>query len=146
MNKARYQKAFSGVRPSEQCIERIIAMSENQRKPVKKGWIIALAAAFILLCALFTANAATDGAIFNGELFEGLIVRFNGKETRLNDYEYTVELTTDANGEEVVRYSFDLPDDKRIDAYVAEEYTAFSMDADDVESVQIYNESTTEVE
>ncbi len=119
MNKDQYQKAFSGVHPSEQSIERIIAMSENKRKTVKKGWIIALAAALILLCALFTANAATDGSIFSGEMLHGLIVRFNGKETRLDDYEVMVELTTDEQGEEVVKHSYGLPDNKKVEVYSA---------------------------
>ena len=137
MNKDRYQNALSGVRPSEQSIERILSMTENKQKHIKKGWIIALAAAIILVCALFTVNAATDGAVFNGELIHGLIVRINNKEMRLEDCAYTVEDTTDKDGNPVVHYSFDLPDGKSVDAYAAEEYTAFGMDAQDAESVQI---------
>ena len=145
MNKKQYQNALSGVRPSEQSIERILSMTENKQKHVKKGWIIALAAAFILACALFTVNAATDGAVFNGELIHGLIVRINNKEMRLEDYAYTVEDTTDKDGNPVVHYSFDLPEGKSIDAYAAEEYTAFGIDAQDAESVQmIFGEAQTD--
>ena len=115
-------------------------MADN-KKHVKKGWIIALAAAIIVASALFTVNAATDGAVFNGELIHGLIVRINGKESRLEDYAYTVEDTTDADGNPVVRYSYDLQDGKSIDVYAAEDYTAFAVDAQDAESVRIYGET-----
>jgi phage-related protein len=144
VNKDRYQNALSGVRPSEQSIERILSMTENKQKHIKKGWIIALAAAIILVCALFTVNAATDGAVFNGELIHGLIVRINNKEMRLEDCAYTVEDTTDKDGNPVVHYSFDLPDGKSVDAYAAEEYTAFGMDAQGAESVQIFGEAQTD--
>ena len=82
--------------------------------------------------------SATDGAVFNGELIHGLIVRINNKEMRLEDVSYTVEDTTDKDGNPVVHYSFDLQDGKSIDAYAAEEYTAFAVDAQDAESVQIF--------
>lgn len=140
MHKEQYQKAFSGVRPSEQSVERILTMTEKKQNHVKKGWIIALAAALILLCALFTANAATDGAIFNGELIRGLIVRINGKDTLLEDYLITIEETTDENGDPVVKHSYDLPDDKKIEVYAAENYTAFAMEASNADSDQIMRE------
>lgn len=143
MNKERYTSALSGVRPSDQAVERILTMTKKQAH-VKKGWIIVAAAVFILACALFTVNAATDGAVFNGELIHGLIVRINGKETRLENYAVKVENTTDADGNPVVRYSYDLQDGKSIDVYAAEDYTAFAVDAQDAESVHIYGETQPE--
>lgn len=143
MNKERYTHALSGVRPSDQAVERILTMANN-KKHVKKGWIIALAAAIILASALFTVNAATDGAVFNGELIHGLIVRINGKETRLEDYAVKVENTTDADGNPVIRYSYDLQDGKSVDVYAAEDYTAFAVDAQDAETVHIYGETQPE--
>lgn len=140
MNKDQYRKALSGVRPSGQSMERIMNMTEQKTKQFKKGWIIALAAAVILLCALFTANAATDGALFDGTMFQNLKIRLNGKEYDMNDYLDLAESTTDKDGNPVVHYSYNLPDDKKIDAYAAEDYTAFAVDADDAESVQIFSE------
>lgn len=142
MNKERYQNAMSGVRPSEQSMERILTMSEKKTKRVKKGWVIALAAVIVLLCALFTANAATDGALFNGELFQNLKVFLNGREYQLDDYVSLKEEITDQDGNAVVHYAYDLPEGKSIDAYAGEGYTAFSVDADDVESVQIVGDQT----
>ena len=133
--REQYKSAMSGVRPSALCTERILHMTEKKQKHLKKGWIIATAAVLILLCALFTANAATDGAIFNGNLFQNLRIFLNGEE-------YTFELsdaerTTDKDGNPVDHYSIELPDGKSIDAYAAEEYTAFSLDAQDVDTVRI---------
>lgn len=146
MNKERYKNAFSGVRPSDQCIERIVSMTDNKKKTLKKGWIVAIAAVLILACALFTVNAATDGAIFQSELFQGIIVRFNGAESRITDFEYTAERTTDSEGNEVVKYSFDLPNDGNVDVFVAEDYTALSLDSADLDSVQIYGDHTEDTE
>lgn len=137
MHKEQYKQVLSGVGPSEQCIERILVMTENKTKRIRKGWIIAAAALLVLLCALFTANAATDGALFRGELFQSLRVILNGKEYRLDDYVSLTEEMTDKDGNAVVHYSYALPDGKSIDAYAAENYTAFSADADDLDSMQI---------
>ncbi|MBQ7541980.1 MAG: hypothetical protein IJT44_06790 [Clostridia bacterium] len=110
-------------------------MTEKKQKHLKKGWIIAAAAVLVLLCALFTANAAADGAIFNGKLFQDLHIFLNGEEFT---YELTgAERTTDQDGNPVDHYSIALPDGKSIDAYAAEEYTAFAVDADDADSIQI---------
>lgn len=140
--REQYRKAMSGVRPSAQCTERILSMTEKKQKHLKKGWIIAIAAVLVLLCALFTANAATDGALFNGNLFQNLRVILNGKEYELNDYVASIEGTTDEYGNPITHYSYDLPGGKSIDAYAAEGYTAFAVSADDAGSVQIMGDST----
>ena len=139
-----YKKAMSGVRPSAQCTERIITMTEKKQTHLKKGWIIAAAAVLVLLCALFTANAATDGALFDGRLLQGLRLVFDGKEFYLNDYEVDVYTTTDQNGETVVRHEYALPNGAQVRADVAEEYTAFSMDADTADQVEISGEETSD--
>ena len=144
MNKEQYQKSLSGVRPSAQCEERIIAMTEKKQKPMKKGWIIAAAAVLILLCALFTANAATDGALFDGRLLHGLRLVMDGKEFYLNDYEVDVYTTTDQDGETVVRHEYALPNGAEVRADVAEDYTAFAVDADTAERVEIVGENNRE--
>lgn len=142
MNKERYRKALSGVRPSEQSMERIKTMTEKNTKHFKKGWVIAIAAALILVCALFTVNAATDGALFNGTIIHDLKVKLNGQEYNMDDYLSLTEDTTDKDGNPVVKYSYDLPDGKKIEAYAAESYTAFSMDAEDVNSIEIVGKGT----
>ena len=138
----QYKKAMSGVRPSAQCTERILSMTEKKQTHLKKGWIIAAAAVLVLLCALFTANAATDGALFDGRLLHGLRLVIDGKEFILNDYEVDVYTTTDQDGETVVRHEYALPNGAEIRADVAEEYTAFAVDADDVDSIRIMGDDT----
>ena len=133
----QYKQALSGVRPSAQCTERILSMTEKKHTHLKKGWIIAAAAVLVLLCALFTANAATDGALFDGRLLHGLRLVIDGKELILNDYEVDVYTTTDQDGETVMRHEYALPNGAEIRADVAEEYTAFAMDADDADSMVI---------
>ena len=144
MHKEQYQKSLSGVRPSAQCTERIIAMTEKKQTHLKKGWIIAAAAVLVLLCALFTANAATDGALFDGTLFQDLRVRMNGKEYELNDYLNLAEETTDKYGNPITHYSYALPDGNSIDAYAGEEYTPFAVDADTADRVEIFGENSSE--
>ena len=139
-----YKQAMSGVRPSAQCTERILTMTEKKQTHLKKGWIIAFAAVLILLCVLFTANAATDGALFDGRLLHGLRLVFDGKEFDLNDYEVDVYTTTDQNGETVVRHEYALPNGAEVRADVAEEYTAFSLDAETADRVEIRGEDTGE--
>ena len=140
--REQYKKAMSGVRPSAQCTERILSMTEKKKTHLKKGWIIAAAAVLILACALFTANAATDGALFDGTLFQNLRVYLNGEEYEMNEYLNLVEDTTDKDGNPVVHYSYELPDGKSVDAYAAEEYTAFAVDADDADSIRIMGDNT----
>ena len=135
--REQYKKSMSGVRPSAQCTERIMNMTEKKRHRIGKGWLVAAIVAAVLLCAAFTANAATDGALFDGRLLHGLRLVIDGKEFLLNDYEVDVYTTTDQDGETVVRHEYALPNGAEIRADVAEEYTAFAMDADDVDSMVI---------
>lgn len=133
----RYKKAMSGVRPSAACTERILNMTEKKQKHFKKGWIVAAAVAAILLCALFTANAATDGALFDGSVLQNLRIIFNGQEVEFSEEQIDVYTVTNENGETVVRHEYALPNGNKVYADTAEDHTAFAMDADDVGSVQI---------
>lgn len=71
----RYKLAFSGVRPSDDLNERILAMTEKKKR-VNYKRVLALTAAVILILAIFciSVNAAT-----NGEFFTSIKMRFNGE-------------------------------------------------------------------
>lgn len=70
-----YKKAFSGVRPSDELNERILAMTEKKRR-VNYKRVLVLTAAVIMILAIFciSVNAAT-----NGEFFTGIKMYFNGE-------------------------------------------------------------------
>lgn len=99
-NKEKYIKCFSGVEPSDEIKERILNMSSTKKKCSFKALAIAFAV-LIMAAAMFTANAATDGAIgekigeVSKEITEKISIMFNGEEI-----EVTVKQTvvTDENG------------------------------------------------
>ena len=129
--REQYRKAMSGVRPSAECTERIMEMTERKQRRSKKGWLAVAIAAAVLLGAAFTANAATDGALFDGRLLHGLRLVMDGKEFALSDYQVAVHTVTDENGETVVQHDYALPNGAEIHASVAENYTSFSVDSSD---------------
>lgn len=139
-----YKKAMSGVRPSAQCTERIMHMTENKPHRIHKGWLAAAIAAVLLLCAAFTANAATDGALFDGRLLDALRVRIGGQEYALSEHQINVYTTTDENGDTVVRHEYALPNDVTVYADTAEAYTAFSLEGDAGSEVRIVSPDVTE--
>ena len=107
MLRDNYKKAFSQINPSEETIERIFEMTEKKRfKRIHKGLIIAVALIAVLLCGSLTANAATDGA-----LFEGISLIMNGEEINLKDYVFNYDSYVDEDGAEVEEYQFDLDGD-----------------------------------
>lgn len=83
MNSDNYKRAFSDIRPSDERLERIFDMTEKSRraKGIKKGLIVVIAVLSVLMCGALTANAATDGA-----LFEGVKLVINGEEASVSDY------------------------------------------------------------
>lgn len=136
--REQYRKAMSGVRPSAECTERIMEMTERKQHRSKKGWLTVAIAAAVLLGAAFTANAATDGALFDGRLLHGLRLVMDGKEFVLSDYQVAVHTVTDENGETVVQHDYALPNGAEIHASVAENHTSFSIDSSDFDdSVRI---------
>lgn len=107
MNKDNYKNAFSQVRPSEETVERIFEMSETKKRGFirHKGLIAIVACLIALLCGTLTANAATDGA-----LFEGLKLVVNGEDVDIADYiKSHKEYETD-DGIVVNEYEFELDD------------------------------------
>lgn len=100
MLRDNYKMTFSQISPSEETIERIFEMTEKKRfKGIRKGLIIAIALAAALLCGALTANAATDGA-----LFEGIGHIINGEEIDLGDYIVNHKFYIDEDGNKVDEY------------------------------------------
>ena len=104
MIRDNYKKAFSQINPSEETIERIFKMTEKKRfKGIRKGLIIAIALVAVLLFGSLTANAATDGA-----LFEGIKLMISGEEVNLKDYIVNYDSYVDEDGANVEKYEFDI--------------------------------------
>ena len=102
-----YKRTFSQIRPSDETIERIFEMSEKKNKRIKfKGLLVAVACLAALLCGALTANASTDGA-----LFEGIQLIVNGEDVDLKDYIKNYKSYVDENGNTVSEYEFEMPDD-----------------------------------
>lgn len=104
MNNNNYKRAFSQIRPSKQTIERIFEMSEKKHRSIRrKGLIIAMACLMALLCGTLTANAATDGA-----LFEGINLIINGEDVNIADYIKSHDKYVTDDGTVVETYEFEL--------------------------------------
>ncbi|MCM1364568.1 MAG: hypothetical protein NC122_06690 [Faecalibacterium sp.] len=115
MNKEKYKQTFSGIYPSDEAIERIFNMTEKKNKRIKfKAMIVIAAIVALFTCATLTANAATDGAIF-----EGMSMIINGEEVNLVDYVKNYKVYTDKNGNRVGEYEFEIPDEKDGPAYIS---------------------------
>ncbi len=101
-NKEKYINSFSGVEPSDEIKERILNMASTKKRYSFKALAVVFAALVLIATAMFTANAATDGAIgekiseVSKEITEKISVMFNGEEI-----EVTVKQTvvTDENGD-----------------------------------------------
>lgn len=104
MNNNNYKRTFSQIRPSEQTIERIFEMSEKKNRSIRhKGLMIAMACLVALLCGTLTANAATDGA-----LFEGINLIINGENVNIVDYVKSHDKYVTDDGTVVETYEFEL--------------------------------------
>ncbi|MDE6156465.1 MAG: hypothetical protein K2F67_08520, partial [Eubacterium sp.] len=102
-----YKRTFSQIRPSDETIERIFEMNKTKSKRIRfKGLFVAAACLAALLCGTLTANAATDGA-----LFEGINLIVNGENVNLKDYIKNYNSYVDENGNDVSEYEFELPED-----------------------------------
>lgn len=101
-----YKRTFSQIRPSDETIERIFEMSEKKNKRIKfKGLLVAVACLAALLCGTLTANAATDGA-----LFEGINLIVNGENVNLVDYIKSHDKYVTEDGTVVETYEFEVDD------------------------------------
>ncbi len=102
-----YKRTFSQIRPSDETIERIFEMSEKKNKRIKfKGLLVAVACLAALLCGTLTANAATDGA-----LFEGINLIVNGENVNLVDYIKSHDKYVTEDGTVVETYEFEVDDE-----------------------------------
>lgn len=102
----KYKRTFSQIHPSYKTLERIYAMSEKKNKRIKfKGLLIAAACITALLCGTVTANAATDGA-----LFEGINLIINGENVDIKEYirDYKSYKVGDGTATEI---EIEVPDD-----------------------------------
>ena len=101
-----YKRTFSQIRPSDETIERIFEMSEKKNKRIKfKGLFVAAACLAALLCGTLTANASTDGA-----LFEGIQLIVNGEDVNIVDYIKNYNTYVQEDGAVVSEYEFEMPD------------------------------------
>lgn len=108
MLRDNYKKAFSQINPSEETIEKVFEMTEKKHfNRIRKGLIIAIALIAILLCGSLTANAATDGA-----LFEGITLIMNGEKVDLKDYIVNHNSYVDEDGAKVEEYEFHIDEDE----------------------------------
>lgn len=107
MNSDNYKKAFSNIRPSDERLERIFDMTEKKKRVrgLKKGLIAVMAVIIALMCGALTANAATDGAFF-----DGVRLIINGKEVDESEYLKVRKSYTNEDGEVVDEYTFALPE------------------------------------
>lgn len=101
-----YKRTFSQIRPSDETIERIYEMSKQKSKKIKfKGLIVVAACLTALLCGTLTANASTDGA-----LFEGIQLIVNGEDVNIVDYIKNYNTYVQEDGAVVSEYEFEMPD------------------------------------
>lgn len=132
-----YKRTFSQIRPSDETIERIFKMSENKNKKTRyKGLIVAVACLAALLCGTLTANAATDGA-----LFDGIQLIVNGENVNLMDYLKEHKSYVDNDGNQIAEYKFEVPDENGESSIeIAEDYVLDGKDANNIEDVRGSNE------
>ncbi len=102
-----YKRTFSQIRPSDETIERIFEMSEKKNKRIKfKGLLVAVACLAALFCGTLTANAATDGA-----LFEGINLIVNGENVNLVDYIKSHDKYVTEDGAVMETFEFEVDDE-----------------------------------
>lgn len=102
-----YKRTFSQIRPSDETIERIFEMSEKKNKRIKfKGLLVAVACLAALFCGTLTANAATDGA-----LFEGINLIVNGENVNLVDYIKSHDKYVTEDGTVMETFEFEVDDE-----------------------------------
>lgn len=134
-----YKRTFSQIRPSDETIERIFEMSVKKNKKIKfKGLFIAAACLTALLCGTLTANAATDGA-----LFEGIQLIVNGENVNLGDYIKNHKTYVREDGATVSEYEFEFPDENGSASVIVDEKSGdmtASSDSDDKDVTYEINE------
>lgn len=139
MNSDNYKKAFSNIRPSDERLERIFDMTEKKKRArgVKKGLIAVMAVIVALMCGALTANAATDGA-----LFDGVRLIINGEEVSISDYLPVIRSYINDDGEVVDEYTFALPEGE--DSISLEEVADSVPEGNATISVETESEGETE--
>lgn len=106
MKNKEYVNAFAGVGPSAGAVERILQMEQKTKPRYAKKALVSLLAAALLLGALaLTANAATEG-----HLYEGVMLIMSGEKLDLGDFIRNYEQYVDENGVYVRRAEVTSPD------------------------------------
>lgn len=130
MNKTEYKKAFSQIQPSDEVVERILEMSEKKKlMPKTKTLLVAIAVIAVLVCATFSVNAATDGAVASyvtekasqvlpeniSNIFNIVI---NGKKVDVDTDKITHETLSTPDGVQYEHYEYNDNDMMiRVDSY-----------------------------
>lgn len=108
MNRENYIAAFSKVYPSDECIERIMNMTNEKKKKIFYKPLIAVAVIIsLLLIGGIMANAATDGKVAeSAKTVFDRITSFPVKVTEdgkvVEENEYVTEIY-DENGKHVLK-------------------------------------------
>ncbi len=98
----KYKTAFKHVTPDKKCIERIFDMTEKKKMKFRPLLITAVIIALLVSCIL-SANAITDGAVF-----EKIIVFINGNEKNQEDVSYNYHTEINDKGETEKHYKFEI--------------------------------------
>ncbi len=135
MNK-KYKEAFTHVAPCDESIERMLIMTKKKRISFKPLLVAAVILA-LMVGAVFSTNAATDG-----EVFESIKVFFNGKQVSDDELSYSVETEFDEDGKEIKHYKFEIDgldgEKYQLDAEDAFEIKGFDVEGTGDAAVEIY--------
>ncbi len=129
MNSNNYKKAFRDVQPSQATIERIVSMTETNKKTYFKTAMIPLLVILgILFCGTcaFAINEVSDGAVERTleNAKDNLYVFLNVESESNGDYTIEKERVTNKDGLSGTVYNISIPNDKtgEPDEFVIESY------------------------
>lgn len=157
MNSNNYKKAFQGVQPSQAAIERIVSMTNpNKKTYLKTAMVPLLVILGILFCGTcaFAINEASDGAI--GTVLENakdnLRIFLNVESENADGYTISKETVTNESGLNGTVYNISIPNEKNgedkefaIESYGEEGDWICSADTDDGKTYVISNIDNPEI-
>lgn len=83
---------------------------KNHKKRMPRKLVMVLAILTTITGGMLTANAATDGAVFDGTLLKDVRMVVDGKEVNATGYITNHKTTTDEVGHTVDTYEIAIPD------------------------------------
>ncbi len=129
MNSNNYKKAFQGVQPSQARIERILSMTETNRKTYFRATMVPLLVILgILFCGTcaFAINEVSDGAIETAieNAKEDLYIFLNVESENTSDYTIEKEKVTNEDGISGTIYNISIPNEEtgESEEFVIESY------------------------